>query len=60
MTGPVTLADLVREGKLLWAYCTECGHERDLEPAATDLPRETPVPSRQAHEVQRVRLKLMH
>ena len=42
--GPVTLADLIRDGKLLWVYCTECGHERDLDPDAIDLPPETPVP----------------
>ena len=44
MDSPVTLIDLIREGKLLWAYCNECGHERDLEPAAIDLPPETPAP----------------
>ena len=29
-TGPVRLGDLIRDGKLLWAYCRACGHERDL------------------------------
>jgi hypothetical protein len=32
-TGPVTLGDLIREDKLLWVYCCECYHERDLNPA---------------------------
>jgi hypothetical protein len=41
---PVTLADLVREGKLVWVYCTACGHERDIDPATMPLPRATPVP----------------
>jgi hypothetical protein len=41
---PVTLADLAREGKLVWVYCTACGHERDIDPATMPLPRATPVP----------------
>ena len=44
MTSPVTLADLVRDDKLLWVYCTACGHERDVSPATVPLPPETPVP----------------
>lgn len=44
MTLPVTLADLVRDDKLLWVYCTACGHERDVSPATVLLPPETPVP----------------
>jgi hypothetical protein len=43
--GPVTFGDLARDGKLLWVYCTECYHERDLDPSAVPLPAETPVPS---------------
>lgn len=31
MTGPVTLGDLIREGKLLCCYCRHCGRERDVE-----------------------------
>lgn len=31
MTGPVTLFDLSRDGKLLWCWCAEC--ERDVDPA---------------------------
>ncbi len=43
-TGPVTLGDLVREDKLLWVYCCDCCHERDIIPATAPLPAETPVP----------------
>ncbi len=43
-TGPVTLGDLVREDKLLWVYCRDCCHERDMNPATVPLPPETPVP----------------
>ena len=44
-TGPVTLGDLARDGKLLWVYRTECCHGRDLDPSTVPLPAETPVPS---------------
>jgi hypothetical protein len=44
MTGPVTLGDLIASDKLLWVYCTHCGHERDVNPAMVSLPTETPVP----------------
>ena len=44
MTGPVTLGDLIREGKLLWCYCRHCGRERDVDPATITLPPEFPVP----------------
>jgi hypothetical protein len=44
MTGPVTLGDLASDGKLLWVYCTACGHERDIDPATMPLPPKTPVP----------------
>src|SRR4029079_19186033 len=45
MTGPpVTLDDLIRDDKLLWVYCCDCGHERDVTPATIPLPPETPVP----------------
>ena len=30
--------------KLLWVYCCDCGHERDVNPAMVPLPAETPVP----------------
>jgi hypothetical protein len=38
----VTLADLIRDGRLLWVYCRECGRERDVDPATLPLPRECP------------------
>ena len=41
---PVTIGDLIHAGKLLWVYCTACGHERDVDPASLALPLETPVP----------------
>ena len=44
MIQPVSLGDLVRDDKLLWVYCTACGHERDVNPATVPLPAETPVP----------------
>lgn len=43
MSDPVTLGDLVRDDKLLWVYCTNCGHERDVIPATVSLPPATPV-----------------
>ena len=42
--GPVTLGDLVRDAKLLWVYCRDCCHERDVDPGTVPLPAETPVP----------------
>ena len=44
MNSPVTLGDLVRNDKLLWVYCCDCGHERDVNPATVPLPADTPVP----------------
>ena len=44
LTGPVTLGDLIREDKLLWVYCRDCCHERDVNPANVPLPADTPVP----------------
>jgi hypothetical protein len=44
MIGPVTIGDLMREGKLLWTYCRECCRERDIDPATIPLPPEFPVP----------------
>jgi len=43
-TGPVTLGDLMREGKLLWVYCRKCCRERDVDPVTIPLPPEVPVP----------------
>ncbi len=42
---PVTLGNLIDDGKLLWCYCTKCGHERDVEPATIPLPPSHPVPT---------------
>ena len=42
---PVTLGDLVNNDKLLWVYCCDCGHERDVNPATVPLPAKTPVPA---------------
>ncbi len=54
-TGPVTLGDLIREDKLLWIYCRECCHERDVNPSNVPLPGHTPVPEVGKHmRVQRV------
>jgi hypothetical protein len=41
---PVRLSHLIAEDKLLWVYCGDCGHERDVNPATVPLPAETPVP----------------
>ncbi len=41
--GPVTLGDLIREDKLLWVYCRDCCHERDVNSANVPLPTEMPV-----------------
>ncbi|MEI9899215.1 MAG: DUF3800 domain-containing protein [Hyphomicrobium sp.] len=44
LSTPVTLSDLMREEKLLWVYCNDCGRERDLAPASLPVPPDTPVP----------------
>lgn len=41
---PVTLADLAREGRVVWCYCNACGHEAEPMPDALGLPMVTPVP----------------
>ena len=41
---PVRLSHLIAEDKLLWVYCRDCGHERDVNPATVPPPAETPVP----------------
>jgi hypothetical protein len=43
-SGPVLLGDLIRERKLLWAWCCDCCRERDIDPATIPLPSSTPVP----------------
>ncbi len=43
MSGPVKLGDLIEAKILLWVYCCDCGHERDVDPAALPLSWNTPV-----------------
>ena len=40
----VTLADLLRDGKRLWAYCIDCQHNRLLNPGTVPLPGSYAVP----------------
>ena len=40
----VILADLIRDHRLLWVYCNECGHERDLASRVDTIPSDYPVP----------------
>ena len=49
MGGPVTLGDLIEANKLLWVYCCDCGHERDVDPAVLPLSWDTPVPFISTH-----------
>lgn len=44
MSGPVTPAALIRDGKLRWNYCRDCCRERDVDPATIPLPADVPVP----------------
>jgi hypothetical protein len=44
MSGPVTIADLMRDEKLLWVYCNDCCRERDVDPKSLALPADTSVP----------------
>ena len=55
MTTPVTLGDLIHADKLLWVYCTACGHERDVNPTNVPLPGEAPVPKDEARRAARGR-----
>ena len=43
-TVSVTLGMLIEADKLLWVYCRDCGHERDVNPAMVPLPADTLVP----------------
>jgi hypothetical protein len=43
MSGPVTLAALATEGKLVWFYCQACGHEREVPALSLGLPPTMPV-----------------
>jgi hypothetical protein len=43
--GPtVPLGELAAAGKLLWVYSSDCGGERDIDPASLPLPASFPVP----------------
>jgi hypothetical protein len=42
---PITLADLAREGRLLWCYCLACQHEREVDPLSLGLFPTEPVPT---------------
>ena len=44
MSGLVSLGNLIEAEKLLWVYCWDCGHERDVDPAVLPLSWNTPVP----------------
>jgi hypothetical protein len=46
----VIIADLIRDRRMLWVYCRECGRERDVNPATLPLPGECPgaAPARPA------------
>jgi hypothetical protein len=44
VTKPVTLSDLVCDGKLAWVYCNACGRERDVQPGDLGLLLDMPVP----------------
>jgi hypothetical protein len=44
MTSLVTLAELIEADKLMWVFCRDCRHERDVNPAAVPLSGDTPVP----------------
>ena len=43
-TRAVTLGDLVRSGRSVWAYCLDCFRERDLAAAILPLPQDLSVP----------------
>lgn len=48
---PVTLADLACDGRLLWLYCTDCGHEAEVPPASLGLRLSLAVPMVKHHLV---------
>ena len=50
---PVTIGDLIREGKLLEVHCSACRPERHLyiDAASLDLPKRMPVPEVAKHLV---------
>ena len=44
MNGSVTLQDLQDDDQLLYLYCRECGHEKEIPPQSIGLPEDYPVP----------------
>jgi hypothetical protein len=42
--GPVLLADLIADRRLMWTFCRSCCRERDLDPSTIPLPGSFPVP----------------
>jgi hypothetical protein len=40
----VTIADLIKDRRLLWVSCGDCGRERDDDPATLPLASDFPVP----------------
>ena len=50
---PVTIGDLIKEGKLLEVHCGNCRPERHLyiDPGSLDLPKRMPVPEVANHLV---------
>jgi len=34
----LTLEDVIRKSQPLWLYCSDCGHERDIDPKTMTLP----------------------
>ena len=44
MSGPVTIGDLKRDGKLLEIGCLGCGRHLYVDPAGAGLPDDLPVP----------------
>ena len=41
---PVTIGALRRDGRLLWCYCLDCQHEAEIDPGASGLADDIPVP----------------
>lgn len=48
---PVTLADLAGDGRLLWLYCSGCGHEVEVPPDSLGLRLSLAVPLVKQHVV---------
>ena len=46
---PVTIGALRRDGRLLWCYCLDCQHEAEIDPGASGLFDDIPVPEAGRH-----------